>query len=150
MTASGARRMTESVMISVLNNASLDAFNTFAAGLEGFSEHDAMTKTALRNLPWWLQSFWLPIEFDPPKELASDKDDPTFVGSSIRLLNKLTKIKEMSSLMSLRRHRHTTTCGMIIAAGSRYRTACQRMTRSDGFGTRFVMVRRFQSRGNFR
>jgi hypothetical protein len=98
MTASGARRMTESVMISVLNNASLDAFNTFAAGLEGFSEHDAMTKTALRNLPWWLQSFWLPIEFDPPKELASDKDDPTFVGSSIRLLNKLTKIKEMSLL----------------------------------------------------
>jgi hypothetical protein len=98
MTASGARRMTKSVMISVLNNASLDAFNTFAAGLEGFSEHDEMTKTALRNLPWWLQSFWLPIEFDPPKELASDKDDPTFVGSSIRLLNKLTKIKEMSLL----------------------------------------------------
>ena len=57
MTTSGAQRMTENVMISVLNNASLDAFNTFAAGLEGFSEHDAMTKTALRNLPWWLQFF---------------------------------------------------------------------------------------------
>ena len=98
MTTSGAQRMTENVMISVLNNASLDAFNTFAAGLEGFSEHDAMTKTALRNLPWWLQSFWLPIEFDPPKELASDQGDPTFVGSSIRLLNELTKIKEMSLL----------------------------------------------------
>lgn len=98
MTTSGAQRMTENVMISVLNNASLDAFNTFAAGLEGFSEHDAMTKTALRNLPWWLLSFWLPIEFDPPKELASDQGDPTFVGSSIRLLNELTKIKEMSLL----------------------------------------------------
>ena len=98
MTTSGAQRMTENVMISVLNNASLDAFNTFAAGLEGFSEHDGMTKTALRNLPWWLLSFWLPIEFDPPKELASDQGDPTFVGSSIRLLNELTKIKEMSIL----------------------------------------------------
>jgi hypothetical protein len=42
--------------------------------------------------------FWLPIEFDPPKELASDQGDPTFVGSSIRLLNELTKIKEMSLL----------------------------------------------------
>lgn len=98
MTASGAQRETESVVISVLNNASLDAFNTFAAGLEGFSGLDAIAKTGLRNLPWWLQSVWLPIDFDPPKELASDKDDPTFVGSSIRLLNELAKIKEMSPL----------------------------------------------------
>jgi hypothetical protein len=96
VTTSGAQRVTESVMISVLNDASLNAFNTFAAGLEGLSGHDAITKTALRNLPWWLQSFWLPVEFDPPKELVSDKDDPTFVGSSIRLLNELAKIKEMS------------------------------------------------------
>jgi hypothetical protein len=57
-----------------------------------------MTNIALRNLPWWLQSVWLPIEFDPPKELASDEGDPTFVRSSIRLLNDLAKIKEMSPL----------------------------------------------------
>jgi hypothetical protein len=62
-------------MISVLNNASLDAFTIFAAGLEGLSGLDAMDNTEFRNLPWWLESYWLPIEFDPPKELASDKDD---------------------------------------------------------------------------
>lgn len=37
MTGRGAQLVAESVMISVLNNASLDAFNTFAAGLEGLS-----------------------------------------------------------------------------------------------------------------
>jgi hypothetical protein len=88
----------ESVMISVLNNASLDAFNTFAAVLEGLSGPDAIELTTFRNLPWWLDSFWLPVDFDPPKEPASDKDGPTFVGSSIRLLNELVRIKEMSPL----------------------------------------------------
>jgi hypothetical protein len=95
---SGPQRTVESAMISVLNDASLDAFNTFAAGLEGFSGNDAITKTALRNLPWWLQSVWMPIEFDPPSDLASDEGDPTFVGSSIRLARELTTIKTMSSL----------------------------------------------------
>ena len=108
ITGSGPQRTVESAMISVLNDASLDAFNTFAAGLEGFSVNDAITKTALRNLPWWLQSVWLPIEFDPPKELASDEGDPTFVRSSIRLLNDLAKIKEMSPLTPVTRHGEST------------------------------------------
>jgi hypothetical protein len=149
MTTSSAQHMTENVMISVLNNASLDAFNTFAAGLEVFLEHDAMTKTALRNLPWWLQFFWLPIEFDPPKELDSDQGDPTFVGSSIRLLNELTKIE--MSLLDV-----STTPPTYDDMRNDYRSWFSISHRRseddaiDGFGTRFVMVRRFQSRGNFR
>jgi hypothetical protein len=94
----GAQPVAESVMISVINNASLNAFNTFAAGLEGIAGLDAIDKTAFRNLPRWLDSFWLPVEFDAPKELASDKDGPTFVGSSIRLLIELAKIQDMSPL----------------------------------------------------
>jgi hypothetical protein len=98
MIAHRAKPITERVIISVLNNASLDAFNTFSAGLEGLSGLDAIEKTAFRNLPWWLASFWLPVEFDPPKEPVSDQDGPIFVGSSIRLLNELVRIKEMSPL----------------------------------------------------
>lgn len=145
ITGSGPQRTVESAMISVLNDAT---FNTFAAGLEGFSGNDAITKTALRNLPWWLQSVWLPIEFDPPKELASDEGNPTFVGSCIRLLNELAKIKEMSPLDV------STTPPTYGDMRNDYRgwfsmsDSLSKMTRSDGFGMRFVMVRRFQSRGD--
>jgi hypothetical protein len=84
--------------ISLLNDASFALFNDYAAGLEGLSGPDAMTKTSFRNLPWWLQSVWLPIEFEPPSELASDEGDPTFLGSSVGLARELAKIKSMSSL----------------------------------------------------
>lgn len=57
-----------------------------------------MDNTAFRNLPWWLDSFWLPVEFDPPAQPASDQDAPTFIGSSIRLLKELAKIQEISPL----------------------------------------------------
>jgi hypothetical protein len=83
-------------MISIFNVASMSAFVDYAAGLEGLSGPDAMTKTSFRNLPWWLQSYWLPVEFDPPRNLASDPDDPLFVGSAIRLRQELAKIKSMS------------------------------------------------------
>jgi hypothetical protein len=86
------------VMISLLNVASFGQFDDYAAALEGFSGPDAMLKTTFRNLPWWLQSYWLPVEFDPPKELASDPNDPTFVGSSMRLLQELEKIRRMSPI----------------------------------------------------
>jgi hypothetical protein len=145
-----AQPITERVIISLLNNASLDAFNTFSAGLEGLSELDAIEKTAFRNLPWWLDSFWLPVEFDPPKEPVSDKDGPIFVGSSIRLLNELVRIKQMSPLEVGTFPPTIATCGMTTAAGSPRRTSYQKTTRSDGFGTLFAMARRFLSSGNFR
>jgi hypothetical protein len=50
---------------SAINVASLDLFNSYAAQLEGFTDTYAMDKTTYHNLPWWLQSVWLPIEFDP-------------------------------------------------------------------------------------
>jgi hypothetical protein len=88
----------ESITISVINAASLDLFNSYAARLEGLTGADAMDKTTYRNLPWWLQSVWLPIEFEPPKDIASDEGDPLFVGSSVRLLSELAEIQDKSNL----------------------------------------------------
>jgi hypothetical protein len=86
------------ITISAINGASLDLFNSYAARLEGFTGADAIDKTTYRNLPWWLQSVWLPLDFDPPKELASDEDDPLFVGSCVKLLSELAEIRNKSDL----------------------------------------------------
>jgi hypothetical protein len=78
----------------------------------------------------------------------SDEGNPTFVGSCIRLLNELAKIKEMSPLDV------STTPPTYGDMRNDYRgwfsmsDSLSKMTRSDGFGMRFVMVRRFQSRGD--
>jgi len=85
-----------STLISLFNVASLALFLDYVAGLEGLSSDDAMTRTSFRNLPCWLLCVWLPIEFDPPA--ASDEDDPSFVGSSIRLAHELATIKSMATL----------------------------------------------------
>ncbi len=42
--------------------------------------------------------FWLPVEFDPPEKPASGPYGPTFIGSSIRLLDELAKIQEILPL----------------------------------------------------
>jgi hypothetical protein len=91
-------RPEERVTISAIDVASLDLFNSYAARLEGLTDTDAMDKTTYRNLPWWLQSVWLPIEFDPPKDLASDEGDPLFVGSCGQLLSELAEIQKKSDL----------------------------------------------------
>jgi hypothetical protein len=91
-------RPEDRVTISAINVASLDLFNSYAARLEGLTDTDAMDKTTYRNLPWWLQSVWLPIEFDPPKDLASDEGDPLFVGSCGQLLSELAEIQNRSDL----------------------------------------------------
>jgi hypothetical protein len=88
------------ITISGINVAALDLFKSYAAQLEGFTGPDATDKTTYRNLPWWLQSVWLPIEFDPPKDLASDEGDPLFGGSCVQLLSELAEIASLSSSTS--------------------------------------------------
>jgi hypothetical protein len=78
--------------ISLFNLASICLFNDYAAGLEGFHGPDAMTKTTFRNLPWWMEAFWLPLDFDPPIV------ENHFIGSSVRLLQELAKIRNMSAI----------------------------------------------------
>ena len=80
-------------LISIFDLASIDAFNTYAARLEGIQGPDAMTRTSFRNLPWWMESFWVPLDFDAPIVTNG-----LFVGSSIRLLNDLSRIRAMSAM----------------------------------------------------
>ena len=49
-------------------------------------------------MPRRLQRVWLPIEFGPPKDLASDEDDTLFVGSCVQLLSELAEIRNRSDL----------------------------------------------------
>jgi hypothetical protein len=83
----------DNTFISMLNDASFDLFNNFAAGLEGFRGPDAMEKTTFRSLPWWLESFWLPLDFAPPITI-----DGAFVGSTFRLLGDLERIRALASI----------------------------------------------------
>jgi len=83
----------EGWFISLLNDASFGFFNAYAAGLEGHYGPDAMEKTAFRNLPWWLESFWLPMDMASPIV-----DEGVFIGSSIRLLNELAEIRRISKI----------------------------------------------------
>jgi hypothetical protein len=85
-------------VIPLLNTASIAAFNRFVAALEGLTDNDAMDRTTFKNLPWWLVSVWLPIDFDPPRELGSDEGDPVFVGSCQRLVRELEEIKAKSPI----------------------------------------------------
>jgi hypothetical protein len=81
------------LLISILDLASIEAFNAYAAGLEGLQGLDAMTKTSFRNLPWWLESFWVPMEFSAPVV-----ENGLFIGSSIRLLEELARIRAISAI----------------------------------------------------
>jgi hypothetical protein len=81
--------------ISMMNVASLNLFNHYSAGLEGFGGSDAMSRTKFINLPWWLRTIWLPISFDPLREPLSS-DDPLFAGSCQRLLAELAEIQKLS------------------------------------------------------
>jgi hypothetical protein len=94
----GPQPHSEETMISIFNLASLCIFTDYIAGLEGHTALDAIAKTKFRNLPWWLDSMWLPLDFYPPKEPVLGKIDSPFVGSSVRVLEELATIREMSTI----------------------------------------------------
>jgi len=81
------------LLISLFNLASIGCFIDYAASIEGLQPQDAMDKTSFRNLPWWIEQYWLPLDFEAPivrNHMA--------VGSSIRLLEELERIKAMSAI----------------------------------------------------
>jgi hypothetical protein len=83
--------------IGLFNLASIVLFNHHVAELEGIADKGrALLQTRFVNLPWWIYSIWLPIDFDPPREPALP--DSVFLGSSLHLLNELAEIRELSSL----------------------------------------------------
>jgi hypothetical protein len=88
--------------LCLLNVASLVVFLEHVGAVEGYPD----SKTALaalergdsryKNMPCWLNSIWLPFDFEPAGMLA---DDPTvFVGSAPALLRELTDLQQRSPL----------------------------------------------------
>lgn len=88
----------ETTAISVFNVTSYSLFNDYVAGLEGITQQDAIAKSRFRHITWWLESVWLPIDFHPPKEPPPSETFGEFVGSSVRLLDELTMIRDMSTI----------------------------------------------------
>ena len=89
-------------VISLLNLASVVVFLQHVARLDGFSsEQDAFAAfesgtTSFKNMPWWDNSIWLPVEIEAPKSFEGD--DPTFIGSAPALLRELRTLQEASPL----------------------------------------------------
>jgi hypothetical protein len=85
-----------------LNGASLMAFLDHVGVVEGYPDSDtalaafARGDSRLKNMPYWENSIWLPIDFEPAGTL---EDDPTvFVGSGPALLRELTDLQQRSPL----------------------------------------------------
>jgi hypothetical protein len=57
------------------------------------------SEARFRNLPWWENSIWLPVEFNPPEKPSIEENGfPVFVGSSHRLLSELEEVQRSSPL----------------------------------------------------
>ena len=76
-------------------------FLRHAVAMEGYSDERTGFSAGedgiiLRNLPWWENSLWLPVDFEDAGTL---EDDPTFfVGSCQALLRDLDALKVKSPL----------------------------------------------------
>ena len=85
-----------------LNGASLMEFLEHVGAVEGYPDGNtalaafARGDSRLKNMPYWENSIWLPIDFEPAGTL---EDDPTvFVGSAPALLRELTDLQQRSPL----------------------------------------------------
>jgi len=85
-----------------LNIASLVLFLDHVAVVEGYPASNIAFaafergESGFKNFPWWVNSIWLPFDFEPRGNL---EDEPTlFVGSCQGLLRELTDLKQRSPL----------------------------------------------------
>ncbi len=82
----------EVAYIDALNEASTSAFLNHAAQLEGLPDaNEALTRSRWRHLPYWIESYWLPVRSD-----MTYLDGTVFFGSAHGLLANLTGISEAS------------------------------------------------------
>ena len=87
--------------ICCLNGASVVEFLRHVVRCEGYS--DERTGFAVgengtskyRNMPWWDDSVWLPIELEPG---TLEVDAPFFVGSCTALLRELRNLQDISQI----------------------------------------------------
>jgi len=79
--------------LDTLNEASVVTFLEFTAKLEGTSSEEAIQNSKWKNLPYWLQSIWLPLEsikVDPV--VVEIEGMPTLIGTATGLVNDLEAI----------------------------------------------------------
>jgi hypothetical protein len=75
----------EMAYFDALNEASTSAFLNHAAKLEGLKDsNEALTRSRWRHLPYWIESFWLPVHTDtataPWRAVQElDRDDEYYV-----------------------------------------------------------------------
>jgi hypothetical protein len=75
-----------------LNLASQVAFLNHAAALEGLENiNEAMERSRWRHLPYWLESYWLPVQSD-----MAVVHEGGFFGSSCGLIANLAEIAALS------------------------------------------------------
>ncbi len=85
--------------LCVFNLASIVLFLEHTAQLEGLaSSNDAITQSRWANLPYWIDSVWLPITGQPKVKVQDIFGMPTFLGSTSGLLADLLEINNLSPM----------------------------------------------------
>jgi|GEM_PF-5118523 len=89
---------TRVVTFDALNVASISVFLDHAAGLEGFRDSsEAMDHSQWKNLPYWMNSLWLPIEHSSVLPVVLEANAETlFAGTASGLISDLEGIKAKS------------------------------------------------------
>lgn len=88
----------ESAAFSLLNLATVCVFTDHVAQVMGQTQESLMNHETLGNLPWWMDSVWVPVDFSLHRAFEEDADGPFFLGSVSRLLVALGEVKKRSTI----------------------------------------------------
>ena len=83
---------------SLLNLATVCVFTDHVAQVMRQTPDILMEHETLGNLPWWMDSVWLPVDFSQHRAFEDDADGPFFLGSVPRLLAALDEVKRQSHI----------------------------------------------------
>ena len=85
--------------LCIFNLASIVFFLEHTAQLEGLaSANDAITQSRWTNLPYWIDSVWLPIAGQPKVKVQDIQGMPAFLGTTSGLLADLIEINSLSPM----------------------------------------------------
>jgi hypothetical protein len=86
--------------IDCLNEASTMLFLEYTAKLEELSDVNEATENSMwKNLPYWTQTIWLPLENgEMGSKLVEEATNPTLICTASGLLSDLKQIAEKSDL----------------------------------------------------
>ena len=85
--------------LCIFNLASIVLFLEHTAQLEGLANaNDAITQSRWTNLPYWIDSVWLPIAGQPKVKVQDIQGMPAFLGTTSGLLADLIEINSLSPM----------------------------------------------------